>query len=179
LKSDIPILTCYRDYTPPYDVERIVRVLLRYVPEEHLAGLDCIVLTNSTSTRKLRRGKTWSRSRKVRMVECLGFYHGRRIELLVDNILESLPASFMRWRIMRESQFGRVLYHEIGHYIHFTKRPEFREVEDVADEWGKRLMQGFVRRRYWYLRPFARPVRWGLNYFHPKPKLRRGGTNHE
>jgi hypothetical protein len=178
LKSEIPILTCYRDYTPPYNVERIVRVLLRYVPEEHLAGLDCIVLTNSTSTRKLRRGKTWSRSRKVRMVECLGFYHGRRIELLVDNILESLPPFVMRWPFMRNSQVGLVLYHEIGHHIHFTKRPEFREKEDVADEWKIRLMRGFVWTRYWYLKPFVRPMLWTLYHFRPelKTKTRRNNT---
>jgi len=48
---------------------------------------------------------------------------------------------------------GDTLYHEIGHHIHYTVRPEHREREDIADEWANKLNKKFVRRRYWYIYP--------------------------
>jgi hypothetical protein len=50
--------------------------------------------------------------------------------------------------------FGKVLYHEIGHHIHTVVRPEHsREREDIADEWQERLWKYYARKRYWYLMP--------------------------
>jgi hypothetical protein len=48
---------------------------------------------------------------------------------------------------------GEVFYHELGHHIHRTVRPEFRESEDVAESWRKNLSGSFIRKRYWYLLP--------------------------
>jgi hypothetical protein len=45
---------------------------------------------------------------------------------------------------------GEVLFHEIGHHIHYTQAPEFREREDVAEDWKKRLSKIYFRKRYWY-----------------------------
>jgi hypothetical protein len=36
--------------------------------------------------------------------------------------------------------------------------PEFREKEDVADDWGKKFGARFVRRQYWYLIPVAKAI---------------------
>src|SRR3989442_689323 len=91
MAAEIAIIQQYRSYDPPIDIAPCVRLLLRYVPNEYLSGLRTVVLTNSTGSRELRRGKTWSRGRKVGMTKCLGFYCGDRIELLVDNILAGLP----------------------------------------------------------------------------------------
>jgi hypothetical protein len=58
-----------------------------------------------------------------------------------------------------------VLFHEIGHHIHFTVRPEYREREDVADVWKVRLERNYWRQRsgivgliFRILRLFASPV---------------------
>src|SRR5206468_1742291 len=50
-----------------------------------------------------------------------------------------------------ESQMADVLFHEIGHHIHHTARPEYREPEDVADAWMVRLRQNYYdgRHRWW------------------------------
>ena len=37
--------------------------------------------------------------------------------------------------MLRDIGFGHVLFHEIGHHIHNTVRPEYDEKEDVADKW--------------------------------------------
>jgi hypothetical protein len=49
--------------------------------------------------------------------------------------------------------FSDVLYHEIGHHIHATRRPEHREKEDVAEKWKARLESKFILGRYWYFFP--------------------------
>jgi hypothetical protein len=56
-----------------------------------------------------------------------------------------------------------VLFHEIGHHVHATVRPEFREKEDIADDWGKKLTGNYIFNRYWYVpRPAWKIVGWVL-----------------
>jgi hypothetical protein len=50
---------------------------------------------------------------------------------------------------------GEIIFHEIGHHIHATTQPEYREREDVADEWQRRLLRAYLRRHYGYLRPLG------------------------
>jgi hypothetical protein len=59
---------------------------------------------------------------------------------------------------MREVTFGAVLFHEVGHHIHRTIRPEHKEKEDVADLWAKRLIGNFIRKKYWYALPVLIPA---------------------
>jgi hypothetical protein len=54
---------------------------------------------------------------------------------------------------------GEVLYHEIGHHIHRTKRHDRRDKEFVADEWGEKLLRSFMTRRYWYVSYVTVPLR--------------------
>lgn len=84
--------------------------------------------------------------------------------------------------LVREIEFADVLFHEVGHNIHYEKRPEHREKEDVAEDWGSRLIAGYVRRRYWFLTPLLLPTslivkllqRWR---FIPRARdLRKKGT---
>jgi hypothetical protein len=54
---------------------------------------------------------------------------------------------------------GTVLFHEIGHHIHYTLRPEYREREDVADDWGVKLRRNWFKVRRPWLRRFLRIIR--------------------
>jgi hypothetical protein len=154
----VGIVSTYRDYTPPFDVEATVRTLLRYVPEERLAGLRHIELTTSRLSRKERRQRLPARGRKHRMEHCLGAYRDGEVRLLVDNIFTTVPAWFARWPLTRHLVIGDVLFHEIGHHIHRTQRPATREPEMVAEAWKVQLLRGFFFRRYWYLRPLVGPA---------------------
>jgi hypothetical protein len=63
---------------------------------------------------------------------------------------------------IRGACFGLVLFHEIGHHIDETMKPEFREKEDVADDWGRKLMRNYFRERYRFPKPLWKIIGWML-----------------
>jgi hypothetical protein len=79
------------------------------------------------------------------------------IELRVDKIVASFGAP-SRFPFLRDVVFGHVLFHELGHHIHRTIRPEHTEKEDVADKWAGKLNAHFIRTKYWYAMPVIVPV---------------------
>lgn len=164
------IIEAYRDYSPPYNATRIIEILLRHIPAEDLIGLHSIVLTNSSGlSRDQRRQKTWSRNRKVRLSECLGWYARAtrssvaRITILVDNIVRRETKFALSVGFLRNMSLAGVLYHELGHHIHATRRPEYRGKEDVAEVWRKKLTGRFIQERYWCLFPVALPIKLVLD----------------
>jgi hypothetical protein len=148
----------YKNFTPAVDAATIVQKLLDTVPEKYLRGLGCVLLTNETAlSRRDRVGRLWKRRRKYSKSRVLGRYHGSAsppyIELRVDKIIRGLGAFYVRFPFFRDIVFGHVLFHEVGHHIHRTIRPEYTEKEDVADTWARKLNSNFLRRRYWYAVP--------------------------
>ena len=158
----------YKNFQPSLDLAPTIEMLLCYVPAENLVGLKYIELTNSDCTRHMRRGKTWSRGKKVRLVDCLGFYYGDHITILADNMIRWIPSSAHRWSLMKGFTVAWVLYHEIGHHIHLAQRPEYREKEDVADHYRDKLLRKYMRTRYRYtwrlIRLGAKFLRWRARY---------------
>jgi len=61
--------------------------------------------------------------------------------------------------VFRDFPLSSVLFHEIGHQIHATARPEFREKEDVADAWKEKLQRRYFRSRYPWMSIVARLLR--------------------
>lgn len=139
--------------------------MLATVPDKYLVGLDCVLMRNEESlSRRERRGKVWSRGRKVEKGKALGFYHhgGSRanqpfIELRVDKIVAGMGKGVW-FPFLRSVVLGYVLFHELGHHIHDTVRPEYDEKEDVADNWSRKLNANFLRKRYWYAIPLMVPA---------------------
>ncbi len=160
----------FSGYEPPFDAIPIVRRMLDSVPEKYLVGLREVMLTNASGLpRKLRKSVTKSRRRKVRFDEAAGLYHpafnGRPawIEIFVDNTLRGWESGWwLRIPFIREGKLADVLFHEIGHHIHFTCRPEYREKEDVADVWLVRLRRDYYRERFPLMTGFARVIRFLL-----------------
>lgn len=164
--GSVKINEAYSDYVPPVNVARVVHKLLARVPDQHIRGLDCVVLSNlSGQPRRKRLGKTTTRGRRVPRSRVAGLYHQKWkgqppwIELYVDQILRPWPRWTLWVPFFRDFAIGHVLYHELGHHVHLFLRPEYREKEDVADDWGKKFMVEFVRGEYWYLVPFFRAWR--------------------
>ena len=155
--SSIEVREFYNNYMPPRYVLRLVARLLSRVPAKYTKGLDCVVLTNqSGAPRRDRIGKIKSRKRRQSRKGVFGLYHSFRpskppwIELYVGNIVQEISYHPLV-PFGRTACFGMVLFHEIGHHVHATVRPEFREKEDVADGWGKKLLQHYVFQHYWYV----------------------------
>ncbi len=158
----IPIRENYRDWRPPLDASNVVRKLIDVVPNRYLIGLTSIVLTNSGAlNRRRRRAVTSSRGTKVRIPSALGLYHRAFrgepawIELFIDNIVRAMPKSALWIPVARDLTFGDVIFHELGHHIHSTQAPEYREREDVADTWERKLTMFYVRRHLRYLIPIG------------------------
>jgi len=152
LPSEVKIVEDYYNYQPPLRVYRSLKLLLRYVPEEHLRGLRLIILTNSEQLQG--RKKIPSEKRRVRPSDCLGLYSDGRIRLIMDRIFEPYPEIFLLVPFFKMHAIGETLYHEIGHHIHEMQEPGFRDrKEEVADEWSDKLMRLFIKQRYWYLAP--------------------------
>lgn len=152
------VIARFSGYMPPFDPVPIVEMMLVSVPPKYLVGLKQVVLTNASGlSRKLRRSVTKARKHKVRIVQTRGLYHptwnGNRawIEIFVDNTLRNWEKGWwLSFQYYREMLLGDILFHEIGHHIHSTVKPEFREKEDVADGWKLRLMRQYNRfRRPW------------------------------
>jgi hypothetical protein len=76
----------------------------------------------------------------------------------VDAIIDSSEAGMLWIPFLRNIAFGHVLFHEIGHHIHETIRPQHDEKEDVADTWAGKLNANFIRKRYWYALPVLIPA---------------------
>lgn len=165
--TEIPIKEFYRDYKPPVNAVSIVHRLLASVPDRYVRGLGFVVVTNlSGQPRRNRLGKTTSRGRRVPQSRVRGRYHrkwqGQQpwIELYVDQIFRRCPRWALWIPFVRDTAVAFTFYHELGHHVHLFIRPEFREKEDVADDWGKKFTKHFVRHRYWYLIPVAKVILW-------------------
>ena len=149
------VITNFSGYAPPFEPVPMVKRMLASVPSKYLIGLKQVVLTNSSGLpRKRRRAVTRSRNRKVKIVEARGLYHqawqGEEawVEIFLDNVLERFENHWAgKLGFMREAEISDVLFHEIGHHIHFSVRPEHREKEDVADVWKVRLGKIYLRQR--------------------------------
>jgi hypothetical protein len=161
------VIASFSDYQPPFDPAPIVRRMLESVPEKYLLGLGEVVLTNASGLpRKRRRSITKSRRRKVSVIEARGLYHpafnGSRawIEIFVDNTLRGWENGWwLRIPLLGEGKIGDVLFHEIGHHIHFSCRPEYREREDVADVWKVRLQKQYTKKRFRWMAGLGRLIR--------------------
>ena len=164
-------------YAPPFDVVATVEKMLDSVPPKFLNGLSEIVLTNTAGlSRRLCRSMTKSRGRKVRQAASAGLYFqawkGRPewIKIYVDNALGPLPEGWLRWLwrrgLFREGGLREVVFHEIGHHIHATVRPEYREKEDVADVWNLRLIRNYFRQQHPILRIVFRMVLFAFGPFY-------------
>ncbi len=139
--------------------------MLEFVPPRYLLGLREVVLTNKIGlSRARRRSVTKSRGKKVKILQARGLYHpawkGKQawIEIFVDSTLSVYEKGLWRWLLhfgyFQENEIGGVLFHEIGHHIDATHRPEFREKEDIADDWSKKLRREWLRKE----RPLLRKI---------------------
>jgi hypothetical protein len=161
------VIVTFSDYEPPFDVALTTQRLLDSVPRQYLTELDAVMLTNASGLPQKRRNSTVkARQRKVRLSATRGLYHpaanGNRawIEIFVDNTLRGWEKGWwLRVPFIRESKLSDVLFHEIGHHIHFAIRPEYRDKEDVADVWKVRLERNYHQQRFSWMRIVSRLVR--------------------
>ena len=157
---NIIIREAYKNYEPAFDVVATVNRLLDGIPQKHLAGLKTIVLSCSTNlSKKARNANVRQNGISFKAGDGRGRYHQKWndqeawIELLTDNVLRGFPRPMLAFSLFRDLAISDVLFHEIGHHIHCTQEPDYKEKEDVAATWERHLHQHYYRRQYWYLTP--------------------------
>ncbi len=184
----VQLVENYKDFTAPDWVPKAINRLLDGIPDKYLNGLGSVLLSNSEGLdRRRTRQKTLSRKRRVAIKDCRGLYfqkwQGRpaRIEVFVDKIIAGWPAVILKIPYGQDVAFGGVIYHELWHHIHKTSSPEYKEREDVAEEWERKLAKLYFPVRYWYLKPLVKmlqPVVWLLKLLRKlvRPKLLPSNT---
>jgi len=176
-KQIVKISENYNNYEPPAWVSKTLCRIINGVPEKYFNGLKIISLCSTESlNHRQRRQKTISRKRKVAIRNCQGLYyqkwHGKPayIELFVDKIIQGWPTILLSFRFIKDLAFSEVLYHELGHHIHKTSAPEYKEREDVAEIWKRRLSRLYFQDRYFYSKMFFYPL---FVFWMPFIKLKR------
>ena len=132
---------------------------------EHVGSLKSVILTDSGA---IGRDKTRRVSgRRYDRDACRGFYHQEWrgqpawIQLVADNMMAGCPRALLRLQYFRDQEVAEVLYHEVGHHLHFSVGSAARGDEEAAEYWCRRLVRIHFRLRYWYLRPvflLLRPI---------------------
>jgi len=179
-KKTIIVREIYKEYKPPFNVTKTVDHLLCGIPQNYLAGLKTVVVTNSGNLSKpVQFSKVRTKGRSYKLGSCRGLYHQKEkgqpawIELFVDNIFFSWPKGLLGLSPFRDFAISKILFHEIGHHLHYVRRPEYKEREDVATKWEKKLNRYYFRHQYWYLIPFA-----FLLWITLKPFRKKGKAKH-
>jgi hypothetical protein len=160
----LEIRTSYKDFTTDCDATAAVKSYIQNVPNKYLSALREIVLTNGAEqSRQKRRRRVWSRGRKRRVEDALAVYHApavsdmASIEIFIDRIFNGVPWMVQRIPLLRDLLLAPVFYHELGHHIDRCIDPRHdEEVEDIADQWKRRLMRRMFWRKYWYVMPLFR-----------------------
>ena len=174
----VPIREDYAGYCPPPWVRKTVSRLLSSLTDAHVAGVSAVVLTESA---KIRKGKSRRvAGKKYRLNACFGLYRPRRggeppaVFLIVDNILaqERVP----RLQLARDIALGQVLFHEVGHHLHATIGSHATGSEASADAWERRLSRVHFRKRYWYLRPVVKPLRFTVQLLLRRSRRAQAGA---
>jgi hypothetical protein len=169
----VEIKECY-SVKPFFNPKASVERLLAGISKEYISGLATVILRDSDSlNHDRRRAKVFRLGKKVRISKCEGVYHEAWkgepawIEIFIDNVIPDVKDSalfrlLMRFSFIQDVYLSGALYHEIGHHIHKTQKPEYGEREQIADRWKKRLKKAYIQRRYWYIVPWLRILLWPI-----------------
>ena len=169
----VQVVEQYRGWEPRVPLTPVVQRLVSTLPAKYLPGLSAVVITNAGGlSRGRRRSKTKARGAVVPIVEARGLYHASTrgeqawIELFADNIFAQEPPCAWKLGFWRDWCLLHTLCHELGHHIHATMAPEFREPEDVADRRGGTIANKQFRRLHyiasdfhWVVNPLMRFLR--------------------
>lgn len=161
LSSKIPKLPKIKimesiNFEPKY-LEEIITNLLTNIPSIYFQGINNVLLINSSDLNRSRRKSKTKSSKNIKIVESYGLYHPKYkgqepyIELFLDNIFKNYHKNVFKIPILKEILFAYTLFHEIGHHVHYSYKPERMNEEKIADEWAEYLTLQYITKRFWIL----------------------------
>lgn len=167
-KINTILIDNYKNYTPPAFVHDSINRLLSGIPQKNLIGIKSIILTDVESMTSDRRKDNIKDIKKGQ--KTLAFYSHKTkskpayISLYIDRIIGDYRGWGYRFHFVQDLIIGSILYHEIGHHIHYSKIPEYQEKEKVAKKWTKHLGGKYFWKHYWYFMIFLYPLKGILKY---------------
>lgn len=151
----VRIVESYTDYEPPQWVFNSIKGLLDAIPEKYLTGLDFVLLTNHNNlTRKGKRRRIKRGLKKIGSEHVAGTYHQRfrnhpaYIRIVVDKGIVVLPPPLGWFSFPRDLMAAQTLFHELGHHVHATLRPEYKDPEHVAEEWRRKFIIAAMKKKH-------------------------------
>ena len=131
----------------PLNIEKMIKKLLRNVPEENMVGLHSIVIVNKSAQKN--------------SIDAAGLYIPQyknelpRIEIAVDNVFFGLKRRYFFFPFIPKFIVARVLYHEIGHHYQF-KHIRMKKVyqENYAKKFGSKMLK---KELFWWMF-FLKPI---------------------
>lgn len=154
----------YASYAPPDWVIPTIERLLGSLSDGHINGLGAIVLSDAVTAKK----RKMRAARRQRHGVFIGRYHRAWkqdrawIEIVIDLALDRVPARHLDLQFVRDFAVGTVLFHEVGHHLHYTIGSAGRGGESSAEEWEVRLALVHFRKHYRNLRSLREQIRWIL-----------------
>jgi hypothetical protein len=159
-KRRLKILAEGKRFDSPINFRRSIERLLEGIPAKYLAGLDCVVLRDTSGFSQYEK----KRSEHDRTKVLTGAYYRRarktppRIHLFVDNIV-GRNSFWLRMALIRELLLAGPLFHELGHHIQESIIPEHKDKEATAEAWSQRLTREYFQSHYRYTLPMLRVLR--------------------
>ena len=137
-----------------FNVESKIRELLDFIPNEHLVGLEKILVVDEIRNNKAKNAA--------------GIYnqkHGSEpatIEISVDSVYRKMPKLFFFLPFIAKFLLADVLYHEIGHHYHHNYKHGVKKNrrEIFAENYRKEMMKKAFRWWIFFLRPISPLIRY-------------------
>jgi len=137
------IWECYTK-TPNLDARKAVERLLRGVPEEHLEGLQGVILCD---TEKLK--EHYGESEKVSTARYIILMDGSKnpwIEICIDRLFHGFPKWVLKFSAVTDLMLSQPFYHEIGHHISAKSGNNDEDAEKAAEKWRKKFSERYMLR---------------------------------
>ncbi|MDA8021287.1 MAG: hypothetical protein MPN21_27955 [Thermoanaerobaculia bacterium] len=150
----VKVVCAFGDYKPPRGLPKMIGEAMALVPERYLAGLELILLRDSSSLRPSKAKQSLGRGRRRGpRSRTRGVYihankeAGAQIELYIDNIFRGVKRILLYAPGVKATHLVPVLYHEVGHHIHSSRSiPKNREA--VAEEYSEEFSKLYYRHKY-------------------------------
>jgi hypothetical protein len=138
----------YYKNTPPVNARRTVERLLRGIPQQHLEGLEAVILCDTASFEE-----HYGHEEKVPTARYIQPKDGSppSIEICVDRLIQGHEGFPLRISILRDIIFSDTLYHEVGHHINRTQKIAGQEAEPFAERWRTTLQKRYLLSNYWFI----------------------------
>ena len=129
-------------------IQRKINKLLRIIPQEHMVGLEKIILVDEiTDKREADIGGIYTKNN----INHLGI-----IKLSMNVIFKGMPKILFFFPFIPDFSLADVLYHEIGH--HYQKSLTHGIKKKSQEPFAEKYKKDMLKKSFWGWRFFLKPL---------------------